>query len=456
MAKPDRLGFTRRGFIGAAATLAGSAFAVPGVASEQDGTMPAAAPSTAAGEPRWDALSVTVGPQKADLVGASEKVIQAAVDYIAGWGGGTVHILPGTYRMRNSVSLRSGVRILGSGQDSVLIKEPEVKTKLAEDSTSWQQEVVLADPSGFEVGDGVCLQVIDEWHQGAWFIQRSLVARNGNRFKLNKPLSDDDFTVKGKATIGTLFPLLNVDGVSDVRIENIALDGNRAKQESLYHNWGNILGGVWLNKSNRIEMRKVISRESCADGISAQTCNDLLIEDCHCVNNVGFGIHSGTGSERHIARNNRLENNYIGYYFCWGVRFGLAENNTILNNSEYGVRLGQKDTDNVVRNNEIRNSGKVGVIFERVGDDPAYSPDRNRLEANRIIDSGGETGVGVDVEGVTKNAVIERNEIAETRQPLKRTGLRIGARTRGVRLDANRVTGFSVNVLDLRKAIARA
>ncbi len=288
MGKSDAFQYTRRGFIGAAAILAGGALARPGRAAGQGAAAATtgAAPGPAATQ--WDALSVTVGPQKADLVGANEKVIQAAVDYIAGWGGGTVHILPGTYRMRNSVSLRSGVRIVGSGQDSVLFKEPEVKTKLAEDSTSWQQEVVLADPGGFQVGDGVCLQVIDEWHQGAWFIQRSLVARNGNRFKLNKPLSDDDFTVKGKATIGTLFPLFNVDGVSNVRIENIALDGNRAKQESLYSNWGNILGGIWLNKSNQIEMRKVISRESCADGISAQTCNDVLIEDCHCHDNHGI------------------------------------------------------------------------------------------------------------------------------------------------------------------------
>ena len=452
MAKSDRVRYTRRGFIGAAAILAGGAFVQPGKASEQVGTVPPPTPAANAAETKWDALSVTVGPRQADLVGTSEKVIQAAVDYISGWGGGTVHILPGTYRMRNSVSLRSGVRILGSGQDSVLIKEPEVKTKLAEDSTSWQREVVLADPRGFQVGDGVCLQVIDEWHQGAWFIQRSLVARNGNRFKLDRPLNDDDFTVKGKATIGTLFPLFNVDGVSDVQIENIALDGNRAKQESLYTNWGNILGGIWLNKSNHIQMRKVISRESCADGISAQTCNDVLIEDCHCLNNAGFGIHSGTGSQRHTARNNRLENNFIGYYFCWGVRYSLAENNIILNNSQYGVRLGQKDTDNVVRGNVIRNSGKIGVIFEKVGDDPAYSADRNQLEGNRIIDSGGETGVGVDVRGVTKDAVIERNEIKETRQPLKRIGVRIGARTRSVKLEANQVTGFSVNILDLRKA----
>jgi len=437
--------------MGAAAILAGSALARPGKADEQPGSagIPVAPAVTA--EPKWDSLmSVTVGPARADLAGTDEKVIQAAVDYIAGWGGGTVQILPGTYRLRNSVSLRPGVRILGSGLDSVLIKEPEAKTKLAEDSNSWQQEVVLADPSGFRVGDGVCLQVIDEWHHGAYFIQRSLVARNGSRFKLNRPLSDDDFTLKGKATIATLFPLFNVDGVSDVRIENIALDGNRARQESLYHNWGNILGGIWLNKSNRVRIQKVISRNSCADGISAQTCNDLLIDECHCHDNVGFGIHSGTGSQRPVARKNRLESNYIGFYFCWGVRYGLVENNVILNNSRFGVRLGEKDTDNVVRGNEIRNSGKAGVMFAKTDEGAAYSPNRNRLEGNRIFDSGGETGVGVDVEGETRDVVVARNDIKETRRPLKRIGVRIGASTHDVKLAANQITGFSVGVLDLR------
>src|SRR5262245_5456475 len=59
-------------------------------------------------EPEWQSgMTVTVGPQKADLVGTGDKVIQAAVDYVAGRGGGTVHILPGTYRLRNAVYLQS-------------------------------------------------------------------------------------------------------------------------------------------------------------------------------------------------------------------------------------------------------------------------------------------------------------------------------------------------------------
>lgn len=443
--------YTRRGFMGAAAILAGGVFVRRAKASGQSGSEGVTVPTGSAAKQTWEGVSVTVGPGKADLVGSNEKVIQAAADYVAGWGGGTVHILPGTYHMRNSVSLRSGVRIVGSGADSVLLKEPEVKTKLAQDSESWQREVVLADPSGFQVGDGVCLQVIDEWHHGAWFIQRSLVARDGNRFKLDRPLKSDDFTVKGKATIATLFPLFNVDGVTDVRIENIALDGNRARQESLYHNWGNILGGIWLNKSNRIRMRKVISRKSCADGISAQTCNDISIEECHCHDNVGFGIHSGTGSHRPIARNNRLENNYIGFYFCWGVQHGLVENNLILNNSRFGVRLGEKDTDNVVRNNEIRDSGKVGVMFQKVDGGRAYSPDHNRIEKNRIVNSGAENGIGIDIRGIANAIRIDGNEILETRQPLKRIGVRIGPQVEQVQLADNRIKGFAVNIRDLRR-----
>ncbi|MGH7071486.1 MAG: right-handed parallel beta-helix repeat-containing protein [Acetobacteraceae bacterium] len=452
MRESDHLRWTRRGFLGAVSAALVSSPLINAAEIWEQGPADQTAGGSQA-QPNWDTqLTITVGRHNADLVGENEKVIQAAVDYIAGWGGGTVHILPGTYRMRNSVSLRSGVRILGSGQDSILMKEPEVKSKLAEDSDVWQREVVLADPNGFQVGDGVCLQVIDEWHRGNYFIQRSLVARNGNRFKLDRPLDTDDFTVRGKATIATLFPLFNVNGVSDVWIGNIALDGNKANQESLFHNWGNILGGIWLNKSNRVQIKKVISRHSCADGISAQTCNDFSIEDSYCHDNVGFGIHSGTGSQRPIVRNNRLEKNYIGFYFCWGSRHGLVENNLITDSRRYGVRLGQKDTDNVVRGNEIRRSGEVGVMFQEVDGGRAYSPDRNRIEDNKIVDSGGKDGIAVDVCGIANAITISGNNILETRQPLDRIGIRIGPHTGKVDLTGNKIKGFAENITDLRRS----
>src|SRR5947209_1829918 len=74
-------------------------------------TNPRATSGDSASEPDWaQRLTITVGPEKADLVGSTEKVIQAGVDYVARFGGGTVKILPGTYKLRNSVFLQSKVR----------------------------------------------------------------------------------------------------------------------------------------------------------------------------------------------------------------------------------------------------------------------------------------------------------------------------------------------------------
>ncbi|MGH7137547.1 MAG: hypothetical protein ACREHD_17515, partial [Pirellulales bacterium] len=87
-----------------------------------------------------------------------------------------------------------------------------------------------------------------------------------------------------------------------------------------------------------------------------------------------------------------------------------------------------------------------GVLFrpERGKD---FAPHRNRLERNRIVDSGAEKGIGVDVQGQTEAVTIERNEIRETRQPMDRIGVRIGADTRDIRLAENRIEGFSVAVV---------
>src|SRR5688572_1930470 len=125
-------------------------------------------------EPDWDqGVTITVGSQKADLVGTTDRVIQAAVDYVTRLGGGTVRVLPGTYRLRNSIFLQSKVRIVGSGPDSVLFKEPSVTTKLIVDGDHWDQEITLADPNGFQVRDGVRLVAKDPHGKGTNIIQRT-------------------------------------------------------------------------------------------------------------------------------------------------------------------------------------------------------------------------------------------------------------------------------------------
>lgn len=442
MKKPAFLHRSRRSFLASAGALSvGTAFG-RALAAGREIKHPRATSGDTAVKPDWsERLTITVGNRAGDLVGSNEKALQAAVDWAARMGGGTVKVLPGVYRLRNAVHMASKVRLLGSGSDSVLVKESSVSTKLAADSDWFDQEVTLEDASGFQVGDGICLQTKNPHHGGRDVYKGTLVARSGNRFKLSKALRKNYWLMGGSA-ISTLFPILNCEFVEDVVIENITLDGNKERNENLN---GNYAGGIFAQDCSRLTFRGVTSRNYDGDGMSWQICHDVLVENCHSHDNVGLGLHPGSGSQRPVIRNNRLERNNIGIFFCWGVRNGIAEKNSCIENSSYGVSIGHRDTDNLIRDNDIVRSGKVGVLFrpERGKD---FAPHRNVVENNRIIDSGEKEGIGVDVQGQVESITLKKNEIRETREPAKRTGVRVGPETKDVKLIENRIEGFSTKV----------
>lgn len=443
------LSWSRRRFLSTSAFLAAAASAaeLAAAAEERPALAQPRATSGDAVEPKWDeSLTIRVGPGKADLVGGDDKVIQAAVDYVARLGGGTVHILPGTYRLRNAVYLASKVRILGSGGDSILIKEPSVSTKLSADSDWFDQEITLTDAKGFQIGDGVCLRCKNPHHGGATVVKRTLVARSGTRFKLDRALREN-FWRMSDASVATLFPIFSGEHIADVAIENITLDGNRAGNDNLD---GNHAGCIFLQDCNRIRMRQVTARSYNGDGISWQICHDVVVEHCHSHDHAGLGLHPGSGSQRPIMRNNKLERNDIGIFFCWGVKHGLAEKNTVDGNRSSGISIGHRDTENLIRDNDVLRSGKVGILF-RPERGQAFAPHRNRLENNRIVDSGSDKGIAIDIQGETESITLTKNELRETRAPMERTGLRIGAQTKDINLVDNKIDGFAVPVSDLRK-----
>ena len=401
-------------------------------------------------EPDWSQrLTITVGPTQADLIGSSDRVLQAAVDYVARLGGGTVRVLPGTYRLRNAVYLQSKVRLAGSGAETVLIKEPSSTTKLAEDSDWYDQEITLEDATGFAVGDGVCLRAKKPDDGGNTVVKRTLVARQGNRFKLDRPLREN-FWKRGNATVSTLFPILSGENISDVVIENLALDGNKAHNGNLD---GNYAGCIFLQDCSRIAVRGVHARNYNGDGISWQVCHDVLVENCVSENHTGLGLHPGSGSQRPVIRNCRVEGNDIGLYFCWGVKYGLAENNQVIGN-RVGVSIGHRDTDNLVTRNEILQSRHVGVLF-RDESDKSFAGHRNRIENNRIVDSGSTNGVAIDVQGATEAVILSGNEIIETRQPADRIAVRLGAGTKAIDVRTNQITGFATAVKQLPEKAER-
>jgi hypothetical protein len=402
-------------------------------------------------EPDWaQRLTITVGPDKADLVGRDDKVIQAAADYVARLGGGTVQLLPGTFTLRNAVFLPSGLRLRGSGADTLLTKIASETIPLQDDSDWYDQEITLSSPGSFRVGDGVVLRAVNPHDGGPTVIKRTLVARSGNRFKLSDGLREN-LWVSGKPTCASLFPLLTSERTADVVIEDLTLDGNRGQNENLD---GNYAGCIFLQDCNRYLMRRVEARNYNGDGISFQICHDVVVEECSSHDHAGFGLHPGSGSQRPRLVGNRLERNEIGLFWCWGVKFGLAERNRIDASRGCGVSVGHNDTDNVMVDNDITNSGKVGVLFRDESRGKDFWANRNVLERNRIVNSGEQDGIAIDIQGQTRDLKIGGNVLQETRGPASRIGVRIAAGAGRIDLTDNRIEGFSVPVRDERPAPA--
>ncbi|WP_298861828.1 right-handed parallel beta-helix repeat-containing protein [uncultured Gimesia sp.] len=399
-------------------------------------------------EPDWkERLSISVGPKKGDIVGSSDKALQAAIDYIAGKGGGTVQIQAGTFTLRNALHLPSNIRLAGSGPETIITKGASETVALSEDSDWYDQEITLEKSANFQVGDGIVLIAKNPSNGSQDVIKRSLVARSGNRFKLNDGLRKN-LWLSGKPTASSLFPLLTSEYTRNVVIENLTLDGNRKNNTNLNGNYG---GCIFLQDCNRYTIRDVITRNYNGDGISFQICHDVKVENCHSHDNADLGVHPGSGSQRPLILNNRLENNNIGLFWCWGVKHGLAEQNQLHGNN-YSISIGHNDTDNIMRQNKITNSGKVGILFRNDARGKNFWANRNTVIDNQIINSGGDDGVAIDITGKTADVTISGNKIVEQRDPMQRTGIRIGADAGTIKLADNQIQGFMKSIDDLRKS----
>ncbi|MCA8982367.1 MAG: right-handed parallel beta-helix repeat-containing protein [Planctomycetaceae bacterium] len=433
---------SRRRFLEIAALLGTTSTLRPLWASEPDGRPPVTIPRATDGddvsEPHWEQqLTVRVGPKKADITGTTQQAIQAAVDYVARLGGGTVHLQPGIYTLRAAIKLQSGVRLLGSGAETILNKPASVTTPLAFDSDWYDREITLADASGFEIGDDICLKSHPDHMKIPQIIKRTLVARSGNRFKLDKGLRHNVWQ-SSKATCSSLFPLVTGENIERIAIQDLVLDGNRANNELLD---GNHAGCIFLQDCRRVTIRGVEARNYHGDGISWQICHDVIVEQCHSHGHSGLGLHPGSGSQRPLIRKNQLEGNDIGIFFCWGVKFGLAEQNQCEKN-RIGISIGHRDTDNHILHNTILHSGQHGILF-RPERGPDFCAHRNLLEGNTIVDTGDEQSIAIDVQGGTQDVVLRKNILLETRSPGRRIGIRKGPETRNIMVSDNEITGFA-------------
>jgi len=394
---------------------------------------------------RWE-MVLTVGPDSGDLRGNDDKVLQAAADYLHRLGGGVLQILPGEYTMRNGLRLHPNLTVRGSGQQTVLKKTPGTLTRVTRDSDWYESRVEVEDSTGFTPGCGVVLRSSGKSGVGAMNVVRETVTKvDGNTISLSKR-SYKNLWVEQEATLATLFPILTAEeGVCDVVVEDLVLDGSRAENEELN---GNHVGGVFLQNCHRFTFRNVESRNYSGDGFSFQVCDDIHFENCRSTDNAMLGFHPGSGSQRPVFRDCTSTGNSLGLFFCWGVSDGLAENCTLSDNLRFGISVGHRDTDNRILNCTVERNHDVGILFRT--EDPSFRcGHRTLIESCTIADNGLKgDGVGVDIRGQVFDVALRGNRISDSGKGLQKVGVRIGPESGGTVLVGNTFEGLETDVDD--------
>jgi hypothetical protein len=380
---------------------------------------------------------IAVGIEKGNLVGRDNRALQAAVDYIAALGGGTVQIGEGEFLMRDSLHLRSNVTVRGNGEKTVLKKAASVCSPLVLDGDFGEQQITVENPSGLDVGYGVA--VWDSRSGGFHTTVARITGRRGNTFAIDTPLMADCM-VSNDAQAATVFPVVSGYNIRGARIENLTIDGN--KEANPEHLNGCRGAGIFLYRAfgTVIERCRVCSYNG--DGISFQQSNDVTVVDCTCEDNCHLGLHPGSGSQRPtIRRCAARRNGTDGLFLCWRVRHGLFEDNVLEQNGRFGISIGHKDSDNLLQRNKIRANGRNGVFFrnETLG----MGAHRNRLEEN-LIENNGTAGeaAGIRIRGETNDLVFRNNIIRDTRRKGEATqtvGILIEETVGELILDGNKI-----------------
>ncbi len=392
---------------------------------------------------------ISVGPSDADIVGTSNRALQAGMDYLSGLGGGLLEIGPGCYDMRDSLHLRDNVIVSGHGDDTVLRKCDAAESPLVLDGDYGEEQVTLADPTGFQPGDGIT--VTDDASGGFHTVVARVLWVDGSVLATSLPMNAD-YLVKRNARAAGTFPVISGYHIAGARLRNLTIQGNRSRNPYLTGCRG---AGIFLYRAHGTEIATCSVRDYAGDGISFQQSQDVVVEGCTCTGNTHLGLHPGSGSGTPTIRNcTSTDNDQIGLFLCWRVKHGLFEGNVLTGNGDTGISIGHKDTDNVFIRNRATGNGREGVLFRNESEPMAGH--RNRFEDNEILDNGNdEEGYGVRILGETHDLTFVRNRIGNRDSRRQRVGLHIGEQAARVAFTDNDLSGNTEAEIDDRRSTDR-
>lgn len=294
---------------------------------------------------------------------------------------------PGTYLIRRSLLLRSGMEVFG--EDATIKKRSAVTTTLTEPAVVGQTYVDVTSADGFNVGDQFYIHDNNGANRCTYAIVTGI---EGNRINFTNIISDQQSNYPGcifaydtGTKVSTSFALLrswstrfDCDGVY---IHDLTLDGNRKSKEPTQ--WSNscihldsYYPGGYTGSSTGIEyrnvqrdmvIRNVVIKNSPCDAISDQGAGGLIVRDCVIENPAVHGVHMGTIFNAAVISDNTMTGSGItgaGVFFCQEVSNVIVDNNTI---SSFNHGCSDEENGTAARYVTIRNNvfkDIYGYVFD--------------------------------------------------------------------------------------------
>jgi hypothetical protein len=385
--------------------------------------------------PKKDGVTITVGGEQADIQGFSNRSIQMAVDVLPAEGG-TVKLGPGTYELKDGVRLRSNIKLIGSGPETILKRGRGYKSRLIDDADYAELKLMVEDASGFE--PGMSVQVWDEPQSGCWNVSAATITDiQDNVVYIDKYLIRD-YSADNEGWVSNAGSGVLVMEAENVLVSDLVIDGNKENNERMDGCNG---GGVAILRSRNVMIDRVHVKDFNGEGITWQITENVTVQNCEIEGSGNIGLHPGTGSPKSKILNNNVHHNAVdGMFICWRVHHSVVKNNQFHSNGRHGICTGHKDSDVVFEDNHIFENGCDGVNLRE--ENSRNSPHRNTF-INNLIENNGQSGEGYGfaVYSEPQDLVLKNNKIRDTVAGTQRAGVYLLKKVPEVKMEGNQISG---------------
>jgi len=336
--------------------------------------------------PKQNEVVITVGGEQADIQGFTNKAIQLAVNSLP-IEGGTIKLNAGIFELKDAVRLRSNVRLIGSGSETILKRAAGFKSRLIDDADYAELKLMVEDVSGF--GSGMSVQIWDEPQSSCWDVSVGTITDIKDNVLYIDNYLIRDYRSDRNGWVSNAGSGVLVKEAQNVLIQNLVIDGNKANHERVDGCNG---GGVAILKSKNVLVDNIHVKDFNGEGITWQITENVTVQNCEIEGSANIGMHPGTGSPKSRILNNNSHHNAVdGLFICWRFQHSVVKGNRFHHNGRHGICTGHKDSDVLFADNHIYENGIDGVNFRE--ENSRNSPHRNTFIDN-VIENNGQSGEG--------------------------------------------------------------